>query len=185
MSKTALIILAEGFEEVEAITPIDLLRRAGIEVHVAGLTSLKVHAARGTVVVAEKLLEDCVPLFDAIILPGGAKGTDNLKNSNTVINLLQRYFKEGKICASICAAALVLDKAGILKNHVFTCFPGIEKGIFNGTWSSDSVVSDRTIITSRAVGTAIPFALHLITRLADTATAQKVAESIVFPWKPV
>lgn len=181
MNINALVILAEGYEEIEAITPIDLLKRAGINVTVAGLNSKEVTGAHGIKTIADTALEDINNDFDAIVLPGGMPGTKNLLNSEEVINLVKEISSSpNKLCAAICAAPQVLSKAGILKGKKFTCYPGIESNIPEGKHLSDNVVIDENIITSRGVGTAIDFSLAIVEFLIDTYAADLLANKIIY-----
>jgi 4-methyl-5(b-hydroxyethyl)-thiazole monophosphate biosynthesis len=178
MTKNALIILAEGFEEIEAITPIDLLRRAGIKVTIAGLNALEVKGSHDIIVKAEILLQQISGSLDALILPGGP-GHTNLLNSQTVLDLVISSFKQNILCAAICAAPAIFGKAGILKGKKATCFPGYEAKLGGGIFIDKKVVTDGKIITSRGAGTAIDFALEIINYLEGEAASKKVAEKIV------
>lgn len=181
MNLKALLVLAEGHEEIEAITPIDLLRRAGIKVTVAGLNKKEITGAHGLTTICDTTLEEYNDDFDAIILPGGMPGTTNLMNSAKVIELVKQTSKDAsRLCAAICAAPRVLSKAGILKNKRFTCYPGVEDNIPEGKHSIDNVVIDENIITSRGVGTAIDFSLAIVEFLVDTYAADLLANKIIY-----
>lgn len=177
----AIIILADGFEEMEAITPIDLLRRAGIEVRILGLGKKQVKSARGIEMITDEIFDGKKDYadFDAIILPGGP-GTENLLSSDDVINLVKKFYKNEKLCCAICAAPKVFDKAGILEKRQFTCFPPIKKEIKNGKYIDDAVVQDENILTSKAAGTAIDFSLVIIDNLMDEETAREVIDKIYY-----
>ena len=179
MTKKVLAILAEGFEEVEAVTPIDILRRAGVEVTVASWNANKtVKGAHRIVVVADKILAEVKGEFDALVLHGGIPGAPNLASVPAVNNLIRAYFKSGKIVAAICASpAVVLNPTGILKGKKATCFPGCEKDFGKEvTFVKDSVVVDGNIITSRGLGTAHAFALAIVGQLLGSSEAKKMAE---------
>ncbi len=183
MTKKALIILADGFEDIEAITPIDLLKRAGVQVTVAGLKSLQVKAAKsGLTVMTETTLESVQDDFDAIILPGGMPGAETLAQSEPVIHLIQNMHRQGKIIAAICAApALVLTQAGILDGKSATCFTGMENHFSASTkFSAQDVVRDGNIITSRGAGTAFIFALTIIEALLDKKVRGKIAATTIY-----
>ncbi|MBN1602129.1 MAG: DJ-1/PfpI family protein [Chitinispirillaceae bacterium] len=173
-------ILAEGFEEIEAVTFIDLLRRADIKCTLLGLSSVNVTGAHGITIAAEQLLSSFNDTYDGIILPGGGPGTENLCNSELVIEKIQDAFKGGLLCAAVCAAPAVLGKAGILKGKRVTCYPGIEPRLEGALVNDLAVVRDGTIITSRGVGTSISFALEIISFLLDRSTAEKIAEQILY-----
>jgi 4-methyl-5(b-hydroxyethyl)-thiazole monophosphate biosynthesis len=173
-------ILAEGFEEIEAVTSIDLLRRADIECTLLGLSSINVTGAHGITVAAGQLLSSHTDSYDGIILPGGGPGTENLCSSELVIEKVQDAFKKGLLCAAVCAAPAVLNKAGILKGKRVTCYPGIEPRLEGALVNNLAVVRDGNIITSRGVGTSISFALEIISYLIDRPTAEKIAEQILY-----
>jgi len=179
MNKTASIIIADGFEEVEAITPIDLLRRAGIAVTIYGLASQEVRGSHNIFIKTDMLFPSNPAIADAVILPGGP-GHKNLLNSGAIIDYIRKSFKAGILCAAICAAPVVFGKAGILARKMFTCFPGCEDKLAGGTFLDKPVVVDGNIITSRGAGTAVPFALEIIAYLAGRDAAEKVAAAIVY-----
>lgn len=179
MKKKALIILAEGFEEIEAIAPIDILRRAGVEVCIASLNpeQLLVKSSQGVQIQTETSLDKLSADFDACILPGGP-GTKLLSESDLVKSLISVMFKENKIIAAICAApALVLAPTGILDGKNATCYPDMEKN-FNPdtTFCGDKVVVDGNIITSRGPGTALAFSLAITEELVGKNTADTLKE---------
>jgi 4-methyl-5(b-hydroxyethyl)-thiazole monophosphate biosynthesis len=173
-------VLAQGFEETEAVTFIDLLRRAGVTVTVLGLDSREVTGARNIMVSADSLFNEFTGPFDGIVLPGGMPGTKNLANSASLLDLIRATYKQGGLCAAICAAPTVLAKTGVLSGHKATCYPGCEKELAGATFVEEAVVRDRNIITSRGVGTAIPFALELISYLVNPEASAKVRESIIY-----
>jgi len=177
----ALVILADGFEEMEAITPIDLLRRAGIDVLVLGLGKKQVRSARGVEIVADDIFDSKKDYadFEAIILPGGP-GTEKLLADNGVINCVKDFYKNEKLCCAICAAPKVFDKAGILEKRQFTCFPPVKKDIKSGKYIDDAVVQDENILTSKAAGTAIDFSLVIIDNLLDEDAAREVIDKIYY-----
>lgn len=178
--ETALIILAEGFEEIEAVTPIDLLLRADVDVTVASLgDNLMVNGRSGIHLTADYTLGTALKAeFDMIVLPGGP-GHRFLRNSKRVLKVLQEQAARGGWIGAICAAPLVLNDAGLLQGKRYTahCTAGNElKEIIE----DEPVVVDGKIITSRGAGTAVKFSLACIKALKDEATAQQVAESIHF-----
>lgn len=183
MSKTALIIIAEGTEEIEAVTPGDVLNRCGVNVTYAGLGTDRPMGGHAVPLRAEMLVEDVAGiLFDAIVLPGGGKGAENLHRSDTVSDMVRRHHAAGKIVAAICAApAVVLAPLGILKGKHATCFPGLEKRFFTSDilHASANVVVDGNVVTSRGPGTAMEFALKIGELLTGAATAQKVGQSLL------
>jgi 4-methyl-5(b-hydroxyethyl)-thiazole monophosphate biosynthesis len=182
MSKKAIIILAEGFEEIEAVTPIDVLRRANVEVVVAGLDHLEVKGSRNITIKADGLLKETKLDADLYIFPGGGPGADNLAASETVLNLIKTKYEEGKIIASICASpVVVLYKAGILSGKTITSYPGYEDQLGDEvTYSEKSVVVDGPLITSRGPGTAFDFSLTLVKVLTDETVAETVAKKAIY-----
>jgi 4-methyl-5(b-hydroxyethyl)-thiazole monophosphate biosynthesis len=189
MGKRVLLFLAAGFEEVEAITPVDYLRRADIEVvTVAAGADLLVRGSHGILVAADMLIGEVrsVQGFDALILPGGTAGAANLADSGELGVLLEEARGLGVLVCAICAApVVVLAGRGFLQNHVFTCYPGTEElvdytGAASGAkWSPARVVVDGALITSRAAGTAGAFSLAIIERLAGKEAASRIAAQVL------
>jgi 4-methyl-5(b-hydroxyethyl)-thiazole monophosphate biosynthesis len=178
--KRAVVVLAEGFEEIEAVTPIDLLRRAGVEVEVAGLSSLTVVGARSVAFSCDLTLDQVSPGWDMLILPGGATGAKNLAGSPLVKRCLDETLGRNAWIAAICAApALVLGAQGYLEDRDYTCYPGNENAVLGGRYRTDAVVLDGWFVTSRGVATAPAFALKLIELLAGTEKAKAVAEAVL------
>lgn len=173
MGKTVLVPLADGFEEIEAVTIIDVLRRAQIEVILCSLDREMVTGAQGIEFRANKSLSEVEnKLFDAVILPGGLAGTKNLLASEIIEKIIKTHQANSKYIAAICAAPLVLSKAGILEEKTATSYPGFEdKFPSSTTKSTDRVVQDGKLITSRGPGTAMEFSLKLVELLLDTETA--------------
>ena len=168
----AAVLLADGFEEVEAITPIDFLRRVDIDTLMVGVTGRDVIGGHGIKVSTDISLSELEDNLDALILPGGAKGAENLSASEQVVDILRSYFDKGKLIAVICASpAVVLGKHGFLKDRDFTCYPGYEKQVSEGRHQNRRVVVDRNLITSQGPGTAAEFAMEIIRYLkGDEAT---------------
>lgn len=175
--KRVLIPLAPGFEDLEAITLTDLLRRARIEVVTAGLQAGLVQGARGTRVQPDVELDAVLDAsFDMIALPGGMPGAENLKNDARVIALLKRHAAAGHTTAAICAAPIALAAAGLLDGHTVTSYPGfLDRDVPPGaTFSHAPVVVDGRVLTSRGPGTAMDFALALIEHLVGRETRDQV-----------
>ena len=173
--------LAEGFEEVEAMTVVDLLRRAGIETETVSVTGyLPVKGAHGVKVVADILFEDAVySNCELIVLPGGMPGAANLASHEGLIEKIYSFNNQGKKLAAICAAPLVLGRAGLLKGKRATCYPGFEDELTGAELSTDAVVSDGGVITSRGPGTAMAFALAIIEDLKGKETADNIAKGLL------
>ena len=183
MSKV-LIYLAPGFEEIEAVTIIDLLRRAHIEVTVSGLSEKSVTGSHGITILSDITLEQVNPTeYDYLVLPGGQPGTNNLKNNTKVLESVKNFMEDNKLIGAICAAPTVLWEAGILENKRVTSYPS-EKAVFtSAVYEETSVVKDGNIITSRSVGTAIDFALDLIGEIKGDDVKQETAEKILWEVK--
>jgi len=186
MAKNAIILLAEGFEEVEAVTPIDYLRRAGITVTLAAIgESLSVKGARGITVNTDALLCDIIKqgetaAFDAVIIPGGMPGATNIAASKEAAAVITEMASAGKLVCAICAApAVVLAPLGILSGKKFTCYPGMEEKVQGSKWTDNSVAIDGTTITSRSAGTAGVFAVAIITQLLGQAAGDKIAQAVL------
>lgn len=181
--KKVLVVLAEGFEEIEAVTPIDVLRRAGFEVTIAAVGSSKsVKGSHGIRLEADLLLKDIKETPDAVVMHGGIPGAENLAKSKEFTELLSKMKKEGRLIAAICAApALVLAPAGILEGKKATCYPGYEKELIAGKaiFSPERVVVDGHVITSRGPGSALEFSLEIVRSLADDKTADKLAKALL------
>ena len=161
--KTVLVLLAPGFEEIETITVVDILRRAGAKVTLAGTEQGPLVGSRGINVLSDDMLENVLEKeFDLIVLPGGQPGTDNLKNDVRVSQLLNKMDSLGKNIAAICAAPLVLKNAGVLGNRCVTSHPSVQNGMEGISYSDERVVVDGHIITSKSPGTAMEFSLKLV-----------------------
>ena len=172
-----LIPLANGCEELEAVTVIDLLRRAGIEVVTAGLTDGPVTASRGVVLIPDRSLDQVLDDdFDMIVLPGGLPGADHLDADPRIHALLQRMAEQERYTAAICAAPKVLLNAGLLDGRKATAYPGVIDGLMteNSQLLADAVVTDGKVVTSRGPGTAMDFALTLIEQLLGAAKREEV-----------
>jgi 4-methyl-5(b-hydroxyethyl)-thiazole monophosphate biosynthesis len=179
-----LVYLAPGFEEIEAVTIIDLLRRADIEVIAAGLEEGYITGSHGISILSDKSIENLnSDDFDILVLPGGQPGTNNLKKNQKVIDSIKDFKQKNKLIGAICAAPTVLQEAGILDNKRVTSYPS-EKGVFKSSvYEESSVVKDDNIITSRGVGTAIDFALDLIGEIKGVDVKRDMADKILYKIK--
>ena len=182
MSKV-LIPLAQGCEDLEAVTVVDILRRAGVDVMTAGLASGSVRCSRGTVLVPDVLLDDVLEqAFDMIVLPGGMPGAEYLKNDIRVITLLKTMAAQDRYIAAICAAPMALHAADLLQGKNATSFPGVlDKLAGTHHYSTNAVVIDGKIITSRGPGTAMDFALALVGLLCGKAKRDEVEAALQRP----
>lgn len=174
-----LIPLTQGCEELEAVTLIDLLRRAGIEVVTAGLQAGPVTASRGTVLIPDTDLDAVLEQsFDMLVLPGGLPGADHLDQDPRIHSLLQRLASDGHYTAAICAAPKVLANAGLLNGRAATSYPGALDGFSQVDVVPAPVVTDGTVITSRGPGTAMDFALTLIEVLVGRSIRNGVEQQL-------
>ena len=174
--------LATGFEEIEMITTVDLLRRADIEVCLVSITGEReVAGAHGITVVADELYEE-VKTFagDMLLLPGGQPGTTNLGNYKPLLRLLKEWSAKHQKIAAICAAPGILGELGLLKGHQATSYPSVMQKLIGADKSEEEVVVDEHIITSRGVGSAIAFGLRLVSILKGDTCAQELAKSILY-----
>lgn len=176
------VFLADGLEEVEGLTVVDILRRADIETIMISVSDhLQVIGTHGIRILADqKFTEIDFSLLDALVLPGGGPGTEVLKNHNGVNEQIKNFQKKEKLVAAICAAPSVLGQALLLQGKKAACYPGFEDQLIGATVLTDKVVWDGTIITSRGMGTAIPFALTLIEYFLGKAAAIKIKTSIIY-----
>jgi protein deglycase len=181
MSKTVLVPIAEGIEEIEAVCIIDTLRRAGANVTVASVGKREVIASRGVQLVADALIADCVDeTFDCIALPGGMPGAEHLRDSADLIAKLKEQKQAGKLYAAICAApAVVLKHHGLLDGVKATCYPSMQDQLDRQFVSRDPVVVDGQCVTGQGPGVAIAFALKLLERLFDAETAKRIGRAML------
>ncbi len=176
-----LIPLANGFEEIEATTSIDVLRRGGVEVVTASVhSSLSVKGAHGLQVCADALLADVADeMYDAIVLPGGGEGTENLKNSDVLFRLLRKHAEAGVLLCAICAAPTVLVDAQVVPPGVhMTCYPTCQM-MLDRPWTPAPVVADGNIVTGQAPGTSLLFALVVLKMLVGDKIVDRIAREMV------
>lgn len=181
MAKVVLM-LAEGFEEIEGLTVVDLLRRAQVEIHMVSITgNLFVTGSHGIVVKADTLLnEETFDETDMVVLPGGMPGTKYLGEHQEVISLLKEFHEKEKYLAAICAAPSVLGLNGLLEGKRATCFPDFRDKLIGATIIDEKTVVDGKVITSKGMGTAIDFSLELIKVLKGEETAENIGKSIQY-----
>lgn len=175
------VLLAEGFEEIEALTQTDVLRRAGIDVMDVGLSGEFVSGAHGISVKCDITIDEAVKKNDSegVILPGGMPGTLNIAACSSALTLIKKTYDEGKLVAAICAAPSVLGSMGILKGKKCTCYPGFEDRLAGGIIVSDKVVIDKNVITSKGPGTALDFALA-ICRYITSKDMSELSEKMIY-----
>lgn len=179
--KKAFVFLATGFEEIEAIGTVDVLRRAGIDAVTVSITGAeKVSGAHGMDVVADVLFADAdFSEADALILPGGMPGSNNLNAFEPLKELLLNQYRKEKIVAAICAAPLVLGGLGLLKNRKATCYPSFEPKLIGATVVNEAAVIDGHVITGKGPGLVFEFALAVVVALKGDAVAEEVSAGLL------
>ena len=177
---SVLVPISNGFEEIEAVSLIDVMRRGGIEVVTASLDDREVHGANGITIIANTKIDNVrVEDFDMIVLPGGHNNAVHLKENSRVQELLKAFDKAGKNVGAICAAPMALHEAGLIKNR-YTCYPSYEEGIGVEKFTDkEKVVIDGNIMTSRGPGTAICFGLEIVRKLVGEESYSSVKEGIL------
>lgn len=180
---TALVLLAEGGEEMEAVISIDVLRRGQIDVTVAGVDGASpVRCSRGVVITPDVALDQVQGAFDIIVLPGGAEGAKRLAHSSRVGELLREQEQSGRWVAAICAAPIAFPAHGVFRDRQLTSHPSVKSMVETwGQYSEHSVVADRNLITSRGPGTAFAFALRIVGTLTDAQRMVQVRAPMMFP----
>lgn len=179
--KRAFVFFATGFEETEAIGTVDVLRRGGIDARTVSITGVKqVSGAHGIEVVTDLLFEEAdFSDADALVLPGGMPGSNNLNAFEPLKELLLEQYRKEKIVAAICAAPIVLGGLGILKNRKATCYPSFEPKLIGAKITDEAVVVDGHVITGKGPGLVFDFALALVSALKGEATAEEVAAGLL------
>lgn len=180
--KRVLIYLANGFEECEGLIAVDILRRAGLDVTTVSITNERLVEAKHEIrLYADKTAAEVdVNTFDAVVLPGGIPGTPNLAACTAVTDTCAKFAQEGKLVCAICAAPSILGGLGLLKGKRATVYPGMEDTLLGALPTAGEVVVDGNFITSRSMGTAIPFALTIVAQLLGQEQAQALAADICY-----
>ena len=180
--KYVCVFLADGFEEIEALTVVDVLRRAGVRVDTVSMGgSEMVQGAHWINVKADKVFEETsCARADMLVLPGGMPGTKNLQKHRGLAELLRAQDEEGKWLVAICAAPSVLGGLGVLKGRKACCYPSFEESLTGAEVVEEPAVVDGHVVTGRGMGTAVPFALKLVEVLVGSEKAEQIKESILF-----
>ena len=174
------VILADGFEEVEAMAIIDVLRRADIDTVVAGLHEGPVASARKVKVLPDTVIDTVhAEDFDMVVLPGGQPGSDNLNADPRVKDLIRSFSQKGKLTGAICAAPYVLANAGVLRGKRATSYPSYKDRLGGALYEEKAVVSDGNVLTSRGAGTALGFGLAIVEKLISREKAQKIRDAML------
>lgn len=172
MAKVA-VILAQGFEEIEALTVVDVLRRANISCDMVGFEE-QVTGSHDIQVTADRVFDGDLSDYDLLVLPGGMPGSANLRDNQALISEIQAFNQEGKKISAICAAPIALQQAGVLKDKHFTCYDGVQEQITDGIYQKETVVVDGNLTTSRGPSTALAFAYELVDQLGGDAESLRV-----------
>ncbi|MCM1468295.1 MAG: DJ-1/PfpI family protein [Alistipes sp.] len=178
----AYVFLADGFETVEALAVVDILRRAGVDTVTVGVSqSREITSAQKVIVKADKMLaDDGYTDGDIVFLPGGMPGTTNLEADKKVLDIVKKQYEAGKIVAAICAAPSILGHMNILQGKKATCYPGFEKDLYGAQVLAERVVEDGNMITSRGMGTAVDLGLALVKRVCGGEASDKIASGIQY-----
>lgn len=176
------IFFAEGFEEVEGLTVVDILRRAGINIHTVSITKSKMVTSSHRVTLKADMTFDQVPFEEAdmLILPGGMPGTKNLLAHKELCNQLKEFYRQGKMLGAICAAPMVLGENGILEGKKAVCYPGFEEHLKGADIEVLEAVQDGNVITSRGLGTAIEFGLTIVSHFMGKEKADEIKNAIIY-----
>ncbi|PAF42293.1 DJ-1 family glyoxalase III [Helicobacter sp. 11S03491-1] len=182
MNKKILVPLANGFEEIEFIGIVDVLRRAGIEAIVAGLHGDGLYTGANKIQIQADISLESVDsaYIDGIALAGGFEGMENLKNNTHIISIIQELYSQKKLVGAICASPIVLDKAGVIEGKDFTCYPGCESGL-HGNRKNQAIVVQGNLVTSAGPATAILFGLEIVKILCGEDTYKNLYEGLLVP----
>ena len=173
------VLLAEGFEEVEALTVNDVMRRANLQCDLISMKDKYVKSSHNVVVEADKIFDENME-YDLIVFPGGLPGATNLRDDERVINFLKKQNKEGKLIGAICAAPIALGKAGLTEGRKITSYPGYEDELPNCDYLEEAVVVDKNIITSRGPATAMAFAYKLLEVLGCAHEVDGISSGMLY-----
>ena len=177
--KKVCVLLAEGFEEVEALTISDIIRRADVTCDLVSIGGKTVKSSHGVVVEADKIFDEDME-YDLVALPGGMPGATNLRDDDRVIRFLKKQNKEGKLIGAICAAPIVLGRAGLTEGRNITSYPGYEDELPNCEYLEEAVVIDGNIITSRGPATAMAFSYKLLEKLGYVHEVEGIASGMLY-----
>ena len=181
--KRILLFLADGFEEVEALTVVDYLRRIGVEVNIVSITEdERVKGAHDIVVIADNLINQIkdIDLYDGAIIPGGIPGATNLRDDDMVIDIVKKINAKEKLVAAICAGPVVLERANIIKGKRITSYPGFEDELRDGNYIENNVARDGNIITARGPALAVDFGIEIIRYLLGEEKVKELKKDILY-----
>ncbi|MFW6237946.1 MAG: DJ-1 family glyoxalase III [Bacillota bacterium] len=179
--KKVLIPLADGFEEIEAVASIDILRRAGLDVTTVTLDDFEVHGDHGIDVLADMVIDEVdLEQFAAVVLPGGMPGADNLRKDSRVLNAIRTIYENGGLVAAVCAAPIVLEEAGVLEGKKATSYPGYDNQMPSCDYREEDVVVDGRVITGRGPGVTCDFAYTVAEFLLSAEKISELKQAMLF-----
>lgn len=170
MKKIA-VLFKEGYEEVEALTPVDILRRANVQVDMVGMDSDMVTSSHQITIKMDKVFDESIDEYDGIVLPGGLPGSTNLRDDERVTDIIKNFFDQGKLVAAICAGPIALAKAGVLNGKICTCAPGFEDQLTGANYQEAIVQIDGNVITGKGPAAAMEFGYSILEYLGYDASA--------------
>ncbi len=173
------VLLAEGFETIEGLTTVDILRRAKVQCDTISIKDKSVTTSHGIVIEADKILSEDIYQYDILVLPGGMPGAVNLRDDNRVIEIIKKFYCEGKIVAAICAGPIAFGKAEITENKNMTCYPGFEDQLIGCNYKDELVVVDGNIITGKGPAAAVGFAFEILKHI-DSQKAEEIKVGMLF-----
>lgn len=175
-----IMLLGAGFEEIEALATVDILRRAGLSVQTAGIGGRLITGGHGVTVQADLVIEDVTETPELLILPGGLGGVQSIEGSEAAMAMVARQVAERRPLAAICAAPSILGKRGWVDGRQVTCYPGFEPQMNDAVVQAQPCVTDGTLITGRGPGAAIPFALAIVEQFCGAETREEIAKGLVW-----
>lgn len=175
-----IVLFKEGYEEVEALSTVDVLRRAGVKCDMVGMDDLYVKSSHDILIKMDKVFDESDEEADVVVLPGGLPGSTSLRDDERVINLVKKFYNENKVVAAICAAPIVLQKAGILDGKNFTCYPGFDKEAVSGNYQDVLVCVDGNIVTGRGPAASFAFGYAVLEKCGIDSS--KLQTAMQYPY---
>ena len=172
MKKIA-VLFHDGFEELEALSVVDVMRRANVECTMVGMDILEAISAHQIKILMDRIYDETIETYDAVVIPGGMPGATNLRDDPRVIELVKKFNVDNKIIGAICAGPIVLEKAGVIKEKTVTCYPGFETQLNSANYQEALVLKDGNIVTGKGPGAALAFAYTLLEALGIDSSAIK------------
>lgn len=180
MMKKIAVLFHDGFEELEALSVVDVMRRAKIECTMVGMNKLEVISSHQIKIAMDRIFDDTIETYDAIVIPGGLPGATNLRDDSRVIKIVQKFNEANKIIGAICAGPIVLEKAGIIEGKIVTCFPGFDTQLSSANYQEALVIIDNNIITGKGPAAALAFAYALLDALGGNS--EEIKESMQYKY---